>query len=157
MNNSIGGIYALALVFFGIVIISGFMAFTTNYNKAFKMKNRIVYILEKYDNNPTSSDALEEIRDYAKSIGYSASSQFTSSCNGTSYTLDGNNTGWCYQVIYNSKKDEATNGSIDEYDSKYVNVRTFVSIDIPILNTLFPHIKYFSVDGSTKQIVKLNR
>ena len=138
MNDSIGGIYALALVFFGIVIISGFMAFTTNYNKAFKMKNRIVYILEKYDNNPTSSDALEEIRDYAKSIGYS-------------------NTGWCYQVIYNSKKDEATNGSIDEYESKYVNVRTFVSIDIPILNTLFPHIKYFSVDGSTKQIVKLNR
>lgn len=157
MNNSIGGVYALALVFFGIVIISGFMAFTTNYNKAFKMKNRIVYILERYDNNPTSDEALGEIRAYAKSIGYSASSQFTSTCDGADYTLDSNNTGWCYKVVYNSKKDQATNGEIDEYESKYVNVRTFVSIDIPILNTLFPHIKYFSVDGSTKQSVILDK
>lgn len=154
MKDSIGGVYALTIVFFFIVIISGFIAFTVNYNKAFKMKNRIINILEKYDNNTTSSEVQRQIREYAQEIGYSASTTYTSSCNGQTYTLDSNNTGWCYQEKKTSSG--KTNGTVQEYVKKYVNVKTFVSIDIPILNYLFPHIRFFTVDGSTKEILTVN-
>ena len=153
MRDSIGGIFSLAMVFAFIIIISGFIAFTTNYNKAFKMKNRIINILEKYGNDPTNNKALEEITEYAKVIGYSASSNYTKTCNGSTYTLDSNNTGWCYNV--KTLSSQKTNGGIKEYIATYVDVKTFVSIDIPILNALFPNLRMFSVTGSTKQITKL--
>lgn len=154
MKDSIGGVYSLGIVFAFIIIISGFLAFTTNYNKAFKMKNRIINVLEKYQNDPDNQDAQQEIKEYANSIGYNASKKYTTGCNGVSYTLDRNNTGWCYSVRTVSSND--TNGGVTEYVSTYVDVETFVSIDIPILNNLFPHIRLFTVTGSTKQIVKMN-
>lgn len=154
MRDSLGGVYSLGIVFAFIIIISGFLAFTTNYNKAFKMKNRIINVLEKYGNDPTNSNAQEEIKEYANSIGYSASKKYTAGCNGVSYTLDSNNTGWCYNIKKVSS--DKTNGSIKEYVTTYIDVKTFVSIDVPILNSLFPNIRFFTVKGSTKQIVKLN-
>lgn len=153
MREALGNYYSLVIVFMAFIIISGFIAFNTNYNKAFKMKNRIITILEKYDNNPSNEEAKEEIRKYAKSIGYNASTEYTSGCTSADYTIDSNNTGWCYKV--NTSSSDKTNGSVKEYVSTYVDVRTFVSIDIPIFNVLFSHINFFAVNGSTKKITKL--
>lgn len=157
MREALGSYYALLIVFGFIIIISSFLAFTTNYNKAFKMKNRIITILEKYNNNPNNKEAQKEIKNYASSIGYSASKQYTNTgCNGVDYQLDSNNTGWCYKV----HKDEPTvpgKKGTSEYTSTYVDIRTFVSIDVPIFNNIFPNIKLFTVEGSTKQITKLNK
>lgn len=156
MRDSLGNVYALALVFAFIIVISGFLAFSVNYNKAFKMKNRIITILEKYNNNVSSSNAQAEIKKYASEIGYGASQIFTNSCPSAGYTIDGNNTGYCYHVRKQEVKyTPGKNVNITEYSTSYVDIRTFVSIDIPILNHFFPHIKYFHVDGSTKQITTL--
>lgn len=158
MRDSAGGIYALGIVFTFIIIVSGFLAFTVNYNKAFRMKNRIITILEKYENDITNEDAKREIRDYAQKIGYSASIDYMNSCNQSGYTIDSNKTGYCYQLVKEEKAQTIGNHSqvkVPEYTTQYVNIKTFVSIDIPILNYIFPHISFFSVTGSTKQITKL--
>ena len=146
MRDSIGSIYPLVIVFAFIILISGFLAFSVNYNKAYKMKNQIIYILEKYDNKVTD-EAQEEIAEYAKSIGYSATSSYMRQCNDTRYSV-----GWCGKEVSST----ITNGSIKEYKTTYVNVTTYVSIDVPIFNVIFPHIRLFSVEGSTKQITKVN-
>lgn len=153
MREALGGYLALVIVFGFIIIISGFLAFTTNYNKAFKMKNRIITILEKYDNKVTDQ-AEREIRDYAKSIGYSASKKYTNNdCNGVDFTLDKYNVGWCYRV----KTFKSNVKKVNEYTSTYVDVKTYVSIDVPILNSIFPHINFFRVTGATRQMTKLNK
>lgn len=153
MRDSVGGVYALSIVFAFIIIVSGVLAFTVNYNKAFKMKNRIITIIEKYENdiNGHSIDIKKEIRESAKEISYSASPAFTRICASENYKID-NESGYCYQEI---KSRENKFAGVDEYTTTYVNVKTFVSIDIPILNRLFPHLNFFSVTGSTKQITKL--
>ena len=42
MREAFGGYAAIGIVSLFIIVVSGFLAFTTNYNKAFKMKNRII-------------------------------------------------------------------------------------------------------------------
>lgn len=160
MRESLGSIWIVSFVFFVIILISGFLAFNTNYNKAFKMKNKIINVLEKY-NNRITDDAQEEIREYAKSIGYSASNNYTSTCDGTNYTLDSNNTGWCYKE-HKSSSDYTMSGNdngtnVSEYKTTYIDVKTFVSIDVPIFNLLFKNLKQFSVTGSTKEIRTLDK
>ena len=166
MRDSIGSIYPLVIVISFIVLMSGFLAFSVNYNKAFRTKNRIIYILEKYGNDPTNSEAQAEIKNYANEIGYNASKEYTLGCDGVKFVKDGNNTGWCYNVVTVSSDTTngsganergLTNGAIAEYKTTYVNVKTFVSIDVPIFNKLFSKIKFFTVSGSTKQITTLNR
>lgn len=159
MREATGGIYALGIVFAFIIIISSFLAFTTNYNKAFKMKNRIITILEQHHNDPSNSEVQKQIREYAQSIGYSASKEYTRGCNGVDYALDSNNTGWCYKINQvSSNKTMSTSGDkgIQEYTSTYVDVVTFVSIDVPILNQLFPNLNLFQVTGSTRQLTEIN-
>lgn len=157
MREALGSYYALIVVFGFIIIISGFLAFTTNYNKAFKMKNRIITILEKYNNDPNNSNAQKEIKAYASSIGYSASKKYTTSgCDGVEYTLDSNNTGWCFKVHKEEPTIPGKKGNT-EYTSRYVDIKTFVSIDVPILNNIFPNLKLFTVTGSTRQMTKLNK
>lgn len=152
MRDSIGGIYAITVVLIFIVLMSGFLAYTTNYNKAYKMKNRIITILEKYDNE-VSTAAQKEIQKYAKSIGYSADREYTSKCDGVNFKLDSYKVGWCYSE--KDKNGTGVGGTGEEYTSRYVDVKTFVSIDIPVFNNIFSNIKYFTVTGATKQITKL--
>ena len=47
MKDSIGAIPSLALVFMFIIIISGYLAFSVNYSKAFKMKSKIIDVFQE--------------------------------------------------------------------------------------------------------------
>ena len=80
MKDSIGAIPSLALVFMFIIIISGYLAFSVNYSKAFKMKSKIIDVLQEEENltsNRAKNSIREEITSYSQLIGYSASTYFT--------------------------------------------------------------------------------
>ena len=62
MKDSIGAIPSLALVFMFIIIISGYLAFSVNYSKAFKMKSKIIDVLQE-EENLTSNRAKNSIRE----------------------------------------------------------------------------------------------
>ena len=159
MNEAIGETVSLGLVMFFIVIISSYLAFTINYSKAFKVKSKLIDIIQDYDNDMTNSKISEEMNSYIKEVGYSAGESYTKkNCTGvgdseTSYTAVPNQ-GWCYKII---ETQEANSGSGSvEYKRRYVKVKTFVSIDIPIFNNIFPNIRYFTVYGSTKATYEKN-
>lgn len=151
MKDSIGAVPALAMVFVFIIIISGYLAFTINYSKAFKMKSKIIDVLQADDNltsNRDKNNIKEEIDKYANSIGYSASSEFMKQCSSGEGWKKDLGEGWCYKVV-----------TEDSYamTTTYIKVKTFVSIDVPIINKVLPSIRYFQLEGSTKSTTKINK
>lgn len=160
------GVYIVVVTF--ILIISGFMAYTVSYNRAFQVKNNIISILEKNDND--LDDSLEEIKSVVDAYGYSADQEYTSAAQSEGFECDlsnGNVTvkGVCFKVndlVENSnsvhssdrvKHDQVNSATLDnihEYSSKYVDVMTFASISIPMFTNLYSHVSLSRVTGSTK-------
>ena len=79
MHEAIGNAFITGLVITFIIIFMIFFATSTSYTKAFKVKNKIVEILEKYDDilhqSPTVSGRLtanveDEINTILSDMGY---------------------------------------------------------------------------------------
>ena len=79
MHESMGNAFITGLVITFIIIFMIFFATSTSYTKAFKVKNKIVEILEKYDDilnqSPTNSGRLiqgaeDDIIAVLNEIGY---------------------------------------------------------------------------------------
>lgn len=131
MREAFGNAFIInfVIVFVGIFIF--FFAGSLAYTKAFKVKNKIINIIEErggYDS--TSEDLKTEITDYLKDAGYRIVS--TGSCpekkgmtlvNGS----NGNNNiinGYLYCVW--EKNDESERGT-------YYGVQTYMYFDVPIV------------------------
>lgn len=147
MKEGVGGTVALGLVMFFIVIIASYMAFTINYSKAFKVKSKLIDVIQKYDNDVENKNVTSEMNSYLKGIGYSANSDLTKRCGDDGYKIAKGATGWCYKVIENGTNGKGKEAGIKK---KYVKVRTFVSVDIPVINRIFGGLRIFTVEGSTK-------
>lgn len=134
-------IISLILFFFGILVLLYFGSI--NYSKAYKTKNRIITILEKYGKYDSSdADELKEISDNLSRGGYQTTSSNTfSKCskfkeNGTIvYPPNDSNRKYDYCII--------------EYDGgigKYYRVVTFMRFDVPVIRSILE----FAVKGETK-------
>ena len=144
MKDSIGAIPSLALVFMFIIIISGYLAFSVNYSKAFD----VLQEEENLTSNRAKNSIREEITSYSQLIGYSASTNFTAKeCNRSEGWNNDLGEGWCYKIV----DENATS-----MDMRYIKVKTFVSIDVPIINRVLPNLRFFMLEGSTKTTKKLN-
>lgn len=137
-------IISLILFFFGILVLLYFGSI--NYSKAYKAKNRIITILEKYGKyeNKSTDAAKIEIEDNLQKGGYQTTSGNTfNKCNkfaenGTIiYPLDDSNRKYDYCII--------------EYSSgigKYYRVVTFMRFDVPVIRSILE----FAVKGETKAL-----
>lgn len=139
MREAIGNVFIInfVIVFVGIFIF--FFAGSLAYTKAFKVKNKIINIIEERGGYDSTSDDLKiEITDYLKDAGYRIVS--TDSCperdgmtlvNGS----NGNNNiinGYLYCVWKSNNESEV------ETDDKsgrgtYYGVQTYMYFDIPII------------------------
>ncbi|MBO4731371.1 MAG: hypothetical protein J5597_01005 [Spirochaetaceae bacterium] len=63
MRDAMGGSVALVIIVVFIVIALGYMAFNVNYTKAFRMKNKIISVYEKYEGK-CEENCEKEIKDY---------------------------------------------------------------------------------------------
>lgn len=148
MSNAFGGIVNISFIVVFLVIVSGYLAFSVNYNKAFRVKNKIINsieVCEGIEGTPTAGSnecAQKRINEYMSNIGYSLSSNFRIS------NYDQCGQGYCYKKIIDTE--EGTDAGI----KYHYNVATAVNIDIPILNKILPNMKIFQVSGSTKTITK---
>lgn len=70
MRESIGATWIFIIVITFVTVFSGYLAFSVNYSKAFKVKDGIITRLEKY-NGPTKY-ALDDITNYLKDVGYTS-------------------------------------------------------------------------------------
>ena len=68
MREGIAGTYQYAMMITFIAIFIAFLAFSINYAQAFKVKNKLINIVEQYGG--LTADAEDEIEKYISDIGY---------------------------------------------------------------------------------------
>lgn len=132
MRDALGGLVNIVIIVVFLVIVSGYLAFNVNYTKAFRVKNKIISVIETHEGLDSSGE--QEIESYAKSIGYNVSipKDFRASEGWEAKT----NCGFYYKVV-----DSPTSGDIHK---NYYEVITFVSVDIPIIKKIMPQILFSS-------------
>lgn len=147
MNESLGRIPVLVVIMIFIVAISGYIAFTVNYSKAFKAKSEITTLIYQNKNN-IDEELIGKIANRLKSVQYSADDQYVNkNCDGSEngYKAVGSQ-GWCYKIVTTANENE----ECSVHDKKYVKIKTFISIDVPVLKNVFSNLSLFIVEGSTK-------
>ena len=151
MREAIGNAFIInfVIVFVGIFIF--FFAGSLAYTKAFKVKNKIINIIEERGSYDTSSEDLKtEITNYLKDAGYRIVS--TGSCptregmelvNGS----NGNNNiinGYLY-CVWKNENESDTRGT-------YYGVQTYMYFDVPIVGQTVT----IPVYGETKYLGMFN-
>ena len=152
MRDAIGGLFSLQAIVIFMIVVNCFLAFSVNYTKAFRAKNEIRSIIEKYEG--LTCPALRQVEDTLNKNKYHISEDYVSSCTKDGYEVAyGSNSTplFCYKV---QKVDRTgTSNKNQLYKGAYYTVATFVNIDIPIFNKVFAGIgNVFMVRGETALI-----
>lgn len=142
MRDSIGGVYNLTFIAVFMLVVSGYLAFSVSYNKAFKVKNKIISALEQYEGyNKNSKEIIDQ---YMKDIGYNAvkpkAEKSLGSCS------------QCYDNGYCLKWVEDKESEIAGLPKGYYKVVTAVDIDVPVFNKFLPFMTFFQTSGDTMTI-----
>lgn len=140
MNESISNALVFMIVITVIGICSGIVFFSLGYSKTYKIKDKIIDIIEK-NGTYNDSSVRTEIEDYLKSASYSSdTTKVKESCP----TLDGKsaiNTLKNYRFcIYQHK---TVKGS-------YYTVRAYMTYNIPVIGD-FINLRYH-ITGDTRVI-----
>lgn len=143
MREAIGGTWIFGIVIVFIVLFSSYLAISVNYSKAFKVKNTIVSMIEKYEGH---GDAVQTaIIKYNKEVGYGVSSN----CNGKGQGYDnvpstaGFKSRYCVECT-----DADTSEGRNRLAKSYYTVTVFFKLDLPIVGNIF----VFPVTGETKPV-----
>lgn len=154
MKESIGASWILMIVLVFIALFSGYLAFSVNYSKAFRVKDGIVDRLEKY--NGPNNKSLEEIADFIDEVNYTSKGKCDSLTGEDLPTMgvivgdlhpdipisDNEKYHYCLQRI------KAYSPSDGQLTSSYYRVVVFFSLSLPI----FDIGSTFHVDGETINI-----
>ena len=148
MKEAIGGAWLYGLVITFIVLFTGYLALSVNYSKAFKVKNKIITIIEQ--NEGLTDAAQADIVKYLNDVGY-----FVYGPCGRDSALDEqgytDKRGYEGQGLNNNnyKNCVATrNVENDMLQRKYYKVTVFFKFDLPVLDSMFT----FPVTGETKAV-----
>ncbi len=156
MRDAYGGVVSISIVVVFLVLVSGYLAFNVNYTKAFRLKNKVISVLEEYEGagydnivDGCSEGICKEINSYASQIGYNVSSINTPNDGRTWHCNKA--VGYCV-----AKADANSSGStITEKNAYYFDVITQININIPIINKIMG-LRIFQIRGSTKTMENLN-
>lgn len=154
MREAIGGTWLTQLVIIFMLVFVAFLALSLNYTKAFKMKNEVLTIIEKYEGLTDKEEgSIAIINNYLKSNGY----HITKGCPEGSYgirsldnttatgPIDKNDKSKYYYCVTKFKKNE-----ISDKDKKkaYYKVNLFLKFNLPVLGDIFT----FEVNGTTGDV-----
>lgn len=151
MREAIGNTFLVNLILVFIGIMSALLIGSISYSKAFKVKNRIIYTIEKYGgwDSDTTNIVRTEIEASLKDIGYQlklANSSFYSS--GSRGCPDKNGV----EPIYGRRGQTVTyHYCVYEYNNEkghYYGVTTYMHFDIPLIGNYIE----FPVYGETKSL-----
>lgn len=135
MRDAFGGVFMMRLMLVFIVIYVAFTAVSLNYAKAFKIKNKIIDVVEQKEitdiasffngGNGKNTEQFDNIISRAN---------YTKQCNngnGEIKNKDGAATGYCYRGII-IEKNEAKSTK----DTIYYNIYTYADWNLGALNLL---------------------
>jgi len=156
MRDAIGGIFNIQALLVFIVLVSSYLAFSVNYTKAFRMKNKIIDIIEQNEGIDSRGRVNEKVQEYARQIGYTAPRNLSQPVvsGGITFPDCELSLGYCYRrVTVEQKGNEKIAAGVPK---EYYEIVTFVNIDLPLIRNIFPNFDMFRVTGSTKTIYKMN-
>lgn len=152
MRESIGATWILGIVLAFIALFSGYLAFSVNYSKAFRIKDGIVDRLQKH--NGLNNESVKDISELMSEIGYSSkgncSNFFTDSDlkyagvvgeyveTHANSAYDNNTYNYCVQKVKSV-------GSEGQLTASYYKVYVFFSLSLPFFNSG----STFNVSGET--------
>lgn len=155
MRQAIGTTWIMQLVIIFMLIFVAFLALTINYTKAFKIKNELVTIIEKYEglnygteNQPGS---INLINNYLQYNGYTVMGSCDEGSYGASSLNSDNNVALVNAVkgqkYYYCVEEVSTKGASTPNRARY-KIKIFFKFSLPILGDLFT----FNIDGTTIDI-----
>lgn len=145
MREAIGQVFTLQIILAFVLLINGYMAYSVNYTRAFRVKNQIINIIEQYE-GPDNEEAQSKIKSYVESMNYKVNNKLINDKRSQGYKCPGRE-GWCYKVTETS-----ISGADGDVKGRYYSVITFVNIDIPVINNLIGLGNFLEVRGETKTI-----
>ena len=157
MRDAIGGVLVIQIIIIFLLIINSYLAFSVNYTKAFRVKNKIVSIIENHEGLTDGENGSKKaIENMMLENSYSIDNAYTDRCSSLSGARDyhkvpNNVGGFCVYVTPTSMTGE--NIVSDVYKGTVYSVAVFVNIDLPVLNKIFPYFaNVFAIKGETKTI-----
>lgn len=145
MRQAVGSAFILNLVIFFITLMMLIFVGSISYSKAYKVKNRIINIIE--DNKGYNEDSIDEIESTLADIGYQIS--LTSDCGKVmpegskqKYPTSDYVSGYRYCIFENTTSND---------NGVYYTVVTFMKFDFPVIGNFVE----FPVKGETKIISNL--
>lgn len=137
MRDALGGTVTISIIVIFIVFSLGYMAFNVNYTKAFRMKDKIVAMYEKY-NGSCGTDCEQEILEYSQTIGYRPDQL---NCPDGSKPING---------LYCRSSKQV--GNLTDMNARcYYHIITKINVEIPIFKNMLD-IRAFNVVGDTKTL-----
>lgn len=138
MREAIGQSFLLNLIIFFIIAIAFVFVGSIGYSKAFKIKNRIINIIEEHEE--FDSATKDDIAEALSTVGYQVSTgraKCKAKAGGTHLYPSGGNYGEYDYCVYKYE---------DSRGNYYYGVTTFMKFHFPIIHDLIE----FPVYGETK-------
>lgn len=141
MRESVGSTWVYMIVITFTFIFAGFLALVIAYSKAYKIKNEVTLIVEKYEG--ISDTSIEIIKNYVKNAGYSATGKCKSE---TGEEVIGLTSDGTYEEADSKKKYLLCfKKSSSESKNTEIEITTFYKFTLPIIGD----ITTFDISGET--------
>ena len=154
MRESIGGAWLLGLMVTFILFFTSFIIVTINYTRAFRIKNEMLSIIEKFDGLTSSTTTREGSISVISNFLIRNNQKSTGSCEEGelgAFSLEGPVT---FEIVLDKRAEYyycvSKHNKFDpnEPNKAYYRVTVFFDFNIPVFGELFK----FSVNGPTKNV-----
>lgn len=152
MREAIGAAWIMGIVVAFIALFSGYLAFSVNYSKAFKVKDGIVDRIEKH--NGPNQEAIDDIAQMMSEVGYSSTGKCSNFFNDNTLSFIGVTKNYVTPAPYDDDKFNYCIQKVEslnqdgQLSSAYYSVYVFFSLSIPIVNEM----SLFNISGETVNI-----
>ena len=148
MREAFGGAFTIKLMLIFLDIYIDFIAVSLNYAKAFRVKNRVIDIIEQNEGIDSYDDTKEgsvigNINSYLNTVGYYVN--LANIKNNNTENINCYDRGYCIE--------ETTAPVTDGITSKYYKVTTYININFPFFKLNFN----IPITGETRKIERINR
>ena len=156
MRDAFGGAFSIKLMLIFLILYVALICVAINYARAFRVKNRIINIIEQYEGycGVNKEQINNDINTYLSKTGYYISKDdvvgYIGKDGNESYEClngfnnDGNGYGYC---VYNKN-----NNSLDCSDKSVYSVETYMIFKLPIINIRFPIV----IKGETRPVERID-
>ena len=155
MRDSVGTTWVFSIIMIFTLIFAAFLVLALNYAKAYKIKNEMATIIEKYEGLTTTDDlnkigSISIINDYLLNNGYKAKGYCSDE--GDSYGVDDLEEGNLEEIVEGNDKKyyycvRLEKGYLTCSTIYYITV--FYDFNLPILG----RFRKFEIKGQTNEVV----